>query len=333
MPFYGFDVHRYQTTYAVMTAEGVVLERGRLANAPEAFAGLLARQGPGAVALEATANWYYLYECLEGLGVPVHLAHPKQTRLIAASKRKTDRLDAERLAHLLRTDLLPTSYVPPREVRELREALRSRARLVRQGTEVKNHLRALLAKQGLRCPSADLSSRTARHWLTGQALRPVYAAERDAQLAVLEVLDAQVGHQTDALRRQARQDPNVRLLQTIPGVGPLGALLIHAEVGAIGRFPGPRQLAAYAGLVPTVRASGDHVHLGHITKDGSRWLRWILVEATYHARRHPAYQARFDRLQRRRGKHKATVAIARHLAQVVWYVLTTQRPFSPAPAR
>jgi len=163
-----------------MTTAGTMLARGRVPNAPEAFAELVATHGAGPVALEATANWYYLYECLEGLGVPVHLAHPKQTRLIAASKRKTDQLDAERLAHLLRTDLLPTSYVPPPAVRELRETLRSRARLVRQRTQVKNHLRAVLAKQGLRAPYTDLGGPAARDWLTAQTMRPVYAAERDA---------------------------------------------------------------------------------------------------------------------------------------------------------
>ena len=333
MPVYGFDVHRHQTTYAVMTTAGTTLARGQVPNAPEAFAELVATHGRGPVALEATANWYYLYECLEGLGVPVHLAHPKQTRLIAASKRKTDQLDAERLAHLLRTDLLPTSYVPPPAVRELRETLRSRARLVRQRTQVKNHLRAVLAKQGLRAPYTDLGGPAARTWLTAQSMRPVYAAERDAQLALLQVLDAQITTLTRPLQARARRDPDARWLQTIPGIGALGALLILAEVGAIARFPGPRQLAAYAGLVPTVRASGDRVHLGRITKDGSRWLRWILVEATYHARHHPAYQARFERLRRRRGKHKAAGALARHLSHVGWFVLTKQEAFNPTPVR
>ena len=218
-------------------------------------------------------------------------------------------------------------------MRELRETLRSRARLVRQRTQVKNHLRAVLAKQGLCCPHTDLGGQAARTWLQAQPMRPVYAAERDAQLALLAVLEAQIATLTRPLQAHARRDPQAQLLQTIPGTGPLGARLILAEIGTVARFPGPRQLAAYAGLVPTVRASGDRVHLGRITKDGSRWLRWILVEATYHARHHSAYRHRFERLRRRRGKHKAAVALARHLATVVWYVLTRQQVFQPASAR
>ena len=123
------------------------------------------------------------------------------------------------------------------------------------------------------------------------------------------------------IRQRARSGPRAGLLTQLPGIGPFTALVILAEVGDISRFGSARQLASWAGLTPTVRGSDRVAHYGHISKEGSAWLRWALCEAAQTARRSPQFAATFQRIARRRGKKIATTAIARKLLTRAWHLL------------
>jgi len=141
------------------------------------------------------------------------------------------------------------------------------------------------------------------------------------------------------VRQRARAEPAVKILTQLPGVGPFTALVILAEVGDISRFGSARKLAAWAGLTPTVRGSVRTVRHGHISKQGSAWLRWILCEAAQTAKRHPGFATTYQAIARRRGKKIATTAIARRLLTRAYHLLTdaasngtpTSREGSPAP--
>jgi len=143
------------------------------------------------------------------------------------------------------------------------------------------------------------------------------------------------------VHQHARSDPRVRVLTQLPGVGPFTALVLLAEIGEVTRFSSARKLAAWAGLTPTVRGSDRTVRHGHISKQGSAWVRWILCEAAQTAKRHPQFAASYQAIARRRGKKIATTAVARKLVTRAYHLLTdaasrgepTSREGSPGPGR
>lgn len=328
----GLDVHRHYTYYTRVDEAGRVLTQEKVAN--EGLPEALAQRGrPCRAVLEATGNWGYVADLLEPVVEELVLAHPLQVRAIAAAKVKTDKIDATILAQLLRTDLIPRAYLAPPEVRELRDLLRLRASLVRCRTALKNKVHAILSKRGRRVPVTDLFGQAGRRWLAEQSLPPVYRQATDSYLAVIDALDEQIGLVTREIDLQAEEREEVRWLRTLHGVGRYTALFILSEIGDLSRFPDGDHLAAYAGLVPSVRASGGRARLGPITKQGSPWLRWLLVETVHRAVRRPGcLRERYERLRRRKGAAVATVATARFLATCIYAMLKEGRPFEERPS-
>lgn len=323
MQYVGFDIHKRFTFYTQMDATGEIQRQGKLENTHEALAAFFADiDEPAQVALEASINWYHLYDLLESLHIPVTLAHPLRTRAIAEAKVKTDKVDSTILAHLLRADLVPAAYIPPQTIRDLRELLRYRAALVRVQTSIKNRVHAILLKHGHQCPYTDAFGVQGRAWLTTLSLRPVYQHAIHGFLEILDVLRTQIRDASRLIDQEAKATPVVQTLCTLPGVGHYTALLILAEIGDIKRFPHPKQLVSYAGLAPIVRASGGHIQIGHLSKQGSAWLRWILVEAAQHAPRRPGrYHDLYNRLARRKGTKIARIAVARELLTKAYWML------------
>ncbi len=328
--YVGVDLHRRYSTVVRKDSMGNVLETTRRVNhTPDELAEFVASLDADCrVAVEATGNWYHFYETVEATGAQVALCHPLKTRAIASARIMTDSISADTLADLLRCNLLPKAYVPGMPTRDLREVLRYRAALVMMTTQVRSRLRAVLAKNGLDCPYKDILGPSSRRFLAAAELRDSYRMEVDGLLRLGQHFVAEterVQHHIDLL---AEQDERAQLLLTIPGVGPYTALLVLAEIGDISRFPSAGHLASYAGLVPSVHASGGHTRLGHITKEGNRYIRWALVEA---ACKSPSKDYRlgcfYRRLAARRGPLKARVAVARKLLVAVWHVLTRYEPY------
>lgn len=329
MEYIGLDVHRHFTLMARVDERGKVLGHEKVTNAlvPEQIANWGERCR---VVLEATANWGYMSDLLEAQALveEVALAHPLQVKAIAHAKVKTDKVDATILAQLLRTDLVPRAYLAPKAVRELRDLLRLRASLVRLRTGVKNKIHAVLAKEGLTVPVTDLFGRRGRVWLANTALSPTHRLSVRSYLQVVDSLTAEIEAVTGEIDAQAEQQEAVGWLCSVPCIGQYSALLILAEVGDIGRFPDGNHLAAYAGLVPIVRASAGHTRLGPIRKQGSAWLRWVLVE-TVHRNTHRQNEIgeRYRKLRRSKGSATASVAVARWLATCIYALLSEGRPF------
>jgi len=325
----GLDVHQKYTYYTEVDDGGVVLRQGKVVN--EALPALFADDQPRRVVLEAGRNWYHFFDSLEGLVEEVQLAHPLRTRAIAAAKVKTDKIDSATLAHLLRADLIPRAYTAPASVREEREVLRCRASLVSLRTRVKNKVHAVLAKRGMICPWSDLFGKSGRRWLSEAALPTVYQQTVDSNLRVLDSLNTEIGLVTEEVKRRVELSAEAKLLTTIPGIGTYSALLLLAEIGDIHRFPDRQHLVSYAGLAPIVRSSGGKTRYGPISKQGSPWLRWILVQAAHVAPRHDSdLRERYKTTAYRRGGKVATVALARHLLKVVYQVLKSRRPYEAA---
>ncbi len=325
MDYYGLDVHKRYTVYTRLDERGEVLGQGRITNEPASLAALVAPSaGRAKVVLEAGGVWPVVADALEGLTEELVLAHPLETRAIASARIKTDRIDSATIAHLLRTDLEPRSYLAPRPVRELREFLRYRSRLVKVQTSIKNRVHAVLTIHGIGGrPSTDLFGRAGREWLKEVQLPAIARQSVDGLLTVLDVIHARIMEANRVVRQRATRSSEARRLQTNPGVGWFGALLILAEAGDVRRFPDEHHFVSYAGLVPSVRSSGGHTRYGRITKQGSPWLRWIFVEAAAVASRRPGVlRDRFLKLARRKDAKTARVALARHLAAVAYLLLS-----------
>jgi transposase len=226
------------------------------------------------------------------------------------------------LGQLLRADLLPEAWIAPPAIRQLRALLRHRVALVRLRTRLRNRIHAIVADYGQDRPAGGYWTGPGRAWLASLELPAVSRELIGDDLGLIDALQERIDRLDGEIRQRARSDPRVKVLTQLPGVGPFTALVIVAEASDIGRFGSARQLASWAGLTPTVRGSDRAAHYGHISKQGSVWLRWVLCEAAQTAKRSPQFAPAFQRIAHRRGKKIATTAIARKLATRAWHLLT-----------
>jgi transposase len=319
------DLHRRRSVLVRMTETGEQLGWVRIANDPTALAEVMAECGEQPeVVLEATYGWYWAADALAELGANVHLAHPLGVKGFSYRRVKNDILDSRDLADLLRMSRLPEAWIAPPQVRELRELVRHRAKLVHIRTSLRCQVHAVLASQGVTVTVSDLFGQAGQRLLAGVRLPAAFRYRVDSLLRLIEALDREVTQAEEQVGQRLRDDPGYRAVQTIPGIGPvLGAVLV-AEIGDVHRFPGPQQLASWAGLTPRHRESDTTVHRGRITKQGSRLVRWAAVEAVQHAPQGTRMKRVRDRIEARRGKagrNIGTVAAARELIELVFYAL------------
>jgi transposase len=240
----GVDLHKRVSQIAVLTADGELTQH-RLPNDGRRLEQFFAQlPAPSPVAIEASGTWWWLVDLLERLGHQPVLSHPKATKAIAAARLKNDKVDAHRLALLLRGDLLPTVWIPPAALREARELIRHRVSLVWLRTQVKNRLLAMLARRNLQPTRAkSWLAQRGQHELRALPLTSSPAAIREDCLALLPVFDAQIRRLDQDLTARWGDDPRVQRLTTIPGVGPFTALVLVLELGDIHRFPSASILA------------------------------------------------------------------------------------------
>lgn len=316
--YIGIDLHQAFFQACAVDREGAQLWEDRLPRSAEGFTALRARCTPeSALAVEAmTPAWHFVDAIRDAVG-EVCIVDPLKTKLKAGYAAKTDRLDARRLADALRRDSVVSIYYPPVAVRELRELCRYRHALVRTRTALVNRLRAVLLRQGL-VEARRLAKARDDRWLTALALPPRARASACGLQRLLAIVRDDSERVDAEVTAAAEADPITAQLQQLRGIGPIIGLTIRAEVGDIRRFPTGAHLASYAGLVPQVSASASRVHYGRITRRGSLWLRWALVEAAIHV------SGRTDRVGKwgrrlivRKGALKARVAMARVLAEEV----------------
>jgi transposase len=314
--YIGVDLHSATFQACAVLATGERVWEDRFPRTPAGVTAFRARCTPAtAVAIEATTpTWHFADSIREDVG-RLAIVDSFKTRLKAGYAAKTDRLDARRLADALRRDSVVGIYYPPVAIRELRELCRFRHAVVRMRTTLVQRLRAVLLRQGI-VVSARLTTRP--------GLPALALTERATEsVAGLQRLLAHVGEEFTtadaAVRAEADRDAIVSVLQQVPGIGPVLGLTIRAEIGAIDRFPTPAHLASYAGVVPRVEASAGRIRYGRITKQGSPWLRWALIEAAMHGPRRSDARGRWARrLALRKGALKARVAVARALCDEIW---------------
>jgi transposase len=325
-------VYRKRSQVAVVDESGEVLASRNAPNGVEPILGVIGGLPPGTpAAFEAAFGTGWLVGLLEGYGFVPHLVHPLRCKAIASARLKNDKVDAAILAQLLRADLLPEAWIAPPEVRQLR-ALLHRVALVRLRTRLRNRIHAIVADYGHDRPAGGYWAGPGRAWLASLELPAVSRELVGDDLAPIDALETVIGRLDWEIHQRGRSGPRVKVLTQLPGVGPFTALVILAEVGDVSRFGPARKLASWAGLTPTVRGSGRVAHYGHISKQGSVWLRWVLCEAAQTAKRSPQFAVGFQAIARRRGKKIATTAVARKLLTRAWHLLTDAGHAIPQPA-
>ena len=318
----GIDLHRQRSVIVRQTAEGEQLSAVRIVNDPVALGLQIEKAGPNPeVVLEATYGWYWAVDALEAAGATVHLAHPLGVKGFRYRRVKNDVRDAGDLADLLRMHRLPEAWIAPPPVRELRELVRYRAKLVALRSGLKAQVHAVLAKAGVLIPVSDLFGVTGRQKLARVPLGEPYAQRVISLLELIDVLDQHEARFFGQIAAELCGHRGYTAIQELPGVGPTLAAIFVAEIGDVHRFVDPAHLCSWAGLTPKHRESDTTVHRGHITKQGSKLVRWAAVEAV---QRHPTtakISADKDRIEARRGKSIAKVAAARKLLTLVYYGL------------
>jgi transposase len=314
--YIGIDLHKQFFQACAVSATGARVWEQRLPRTEGGLTLLRARCTPAtAIAVEATGPTWAFVEAMQPTGATICVVDPRKTRLRAGFAAKTDRLDARRLADALRRDSVVSVYVPPPAIRELREVCRGRHQVIRLRTRLAQMIRALLLRSGVAdVPVRRVFSARGLAWLETVTLPPDATVSLTRWRHVLTAIQAEAAAADAIVTARAHADPIARALDTMVGIGPVLGLTIRAEIGDVMRFHRGAALASYAGLVPRVDASADRYWSGRITREGSPWLRWALVEAAMHAMRRPDAIGRWARqLAIRKGSFKARVALARRL--------------------
>lgn len=334
----GLDLSRKRLDVCLLDERGEVLGRDAVFPDRESLVRLArdvsGRGEPVSAAVESMNGARFVHDTLELAGWEVEIADAQKVKGLAPLACKTDRIDAWVLAELSRRDLVPSIWLPDPGVRGEREQARFRLHLVRHRVMLKNRIHSALIAFGRPCAVSDLFGVAGRQLLARLELPAPWSTNITTALELIDDLENRIDACETELATRGADHPYVALLQSVPGVAWVLGFTIASEIGDITRFASPKKLAGYTGLCPRVYQSGERDHRGPLAKNGPKYLRWALIEATIHAARHPLYAEHYQRtaarLGRQRGKKVARVELARKLAEAIWHMLTKGEPFAPA---
>jgi len=331
--FVGLDIHKAFTVAHILNQFGqkvlVKMIRGHWTNI---FLFLDSLPAELHVCYEASNGYGYLYDNISKRAKSVQVAHPGHCRLIFRSKKKTDRIDAEKLAKLLYLNEVPSVYVPDINIRDWRRLIVFRQTLVAEGTSIKNRIRGLLRRYGIKAMTG-LWYQKGLDWLAKLTIESAVAKiELNILLDNLQKQKANIKAVETQLQKIADNHPGVWLLMTIPGIGIRTAEAVVAWIDNPNRFSRNNQIGPYFGLIPTENSSGGKIRMGHITRQGPAVIRKLLCEAAWRAiRLSPEVKAFFEKVQRndRDRKKIAIVATGHYLARVMLAMLKQNKPWTP----
>ena len=344
MEIIAFDSHKRYTLCSVEDEKGIILSEDRIKHERGAIREYLSKFVPGSpVAVETIGNWYWIVDEIEQAGMEPRLVHARKAKMMICCVNKTDKLDVRGLNRLQRVGTLPTVWIPSGELRDQRDLPRTRMFLVNQRTRLKSRVQATLAKYALEVKEvSDVFCQRGRELLAEQVreLPPYtrFAAER--QLEQIDGLDREISLLEEKMKEVFTETEEIRLLRTIPGIGFLLGVVVSLEVGDVNRFPGPDRLASYSGTTPRVSSSGGKTRIGNLRSDVNRYLKWAFMEAANsicaHRFSHPHRHVSrlYERIRNKKGHPKAIGAVARHLAEAVYWVLKNREGYKePKPKR
>jgi transposase len=333
--FIGCDAHKKFSLFIAMNQEGDYGKPLRVLHDREVMRAFLEALPPASkIALETSGSYYWLVEEMERAGHQAQLAHALTAKRRMEGRHKTDERDARGLAMLLRNGTLPRVWIPPAELRDQREMLRWRMSLVESRSQIKNRIHGVLLRYNVQAAASDLYGDSGRAELPELlAQLPQWTRQSvEEQMETIDHLDQQIEDCEQKLEVLLEASGERDLLQTLPGVGPILSAVIALEIGDIARFATAQHLASYAGLVPAARESAGKKRKGKCPADCNTYLKWAFIEAgNVVARHHKNWPGRhvaelYRRVRQNSRMHgKATVAVARHLAEASYWMLTKQQ--------
>ncbi len=339
MNYVGVDLHKKIITVCVMDANRKIVREQKLyPDESDRIVGFFTSLGEYQVVLEATSSYYWFVGLLEPTAAGIVLANPAKMRVIAESTKKTDKLDARVLAEFLVLDMIPRASMPTPRQRQHRALVRHRKYQRERATAVKCKIRHVLADYN--ADRRDLfSANRGASYVATLKLNDADRFRLDDLWSEWESIEARLVKTAAKIKAFAKKAPQREsearaVLKTAPGIGPVTAEAVLAELGDVRRFKNAKAVCAYAGLVPAVRQTGGKKSKdGRITKQGSGLLRWALVEASWRlVGASSRWSQTYLRIKKRNGAKRAIVAVARKLLCVLYAMLRDSRPYQSAIA-
>jgi transposase len=338
MEYYiGCDAHKKYSVFTGISEAGEIMPAQRVEHGRESYRSFLKGLPPASkIAVESVGNWYWLIDEMEKAGHVPALVHPAKAKLMMGQINKTDKLDARGLAILARNGTLPEVWIPPGEIRDQRELPRMRMAMSQVRTKFKNRIHSAFAKYGITFDEAsDLFVGKGRKLLEKSLdeLPPETKLSVQEQLWLLDQVEQSIKKTEKRIREVIKMNHTMQLLQTLPGVGPILAIVIALEVGNIDRFATAEKLASYAGKVPRVTSSGGKTYYGKVRPDVNRYLKWAFTEGAnaivLQQERRPDWHVvhLYQRVRKHKGHAKAITAVGRHLAEATFWMLKNNEPY------
>jgi len=326
MNFIGMDIHKQFTVAVVKDEQGNELAKEKFENNKENFSDFLKifPKENTKIVMESCCVWEYIFEILEKMEYDVKLSNPSKTKAIAYARIKTDSVDASTLADLLRANLIGRKLYSSKKIRRLREIVRERKTFVKQSTQLKNKIHSMLIRRGIKLPTATLGKKALK--LISEMVDENDIIEHYTNL--LWYNKQELNFIEDKIKKIAEENQEANLLMTIPGIAEIRAMEIIAEIGEINRFPTADKLCSYAGLVPSIKQSGNTLRFGKLIKQSSKFLKNAFVEASWISiRKDNPLQAFYKKLAKTKGKQKAICATARKMCCIVYAMLKNREEF------
>jgi len=330
--YVALDIHKHYSMIGAVNRDSELLVDPRRVEHSHLEAWLRKHLKPtDRVVIEATTNAWHIYDLIEPLVTEVVVANPMKIKQIASARIKTDKLDVLILARLLAANLIPTVWVPPMHVRELRSLVSQRRKQTQMHTQVINRMHSISHRHHLGHPKGKRFLPKDCAWQQAECLSNMEKLQLELDMSTKAHLRGQIDRLTQEMATLSTEEPWVTdalYLMQIPGFGVVTTMTVLAAIGDISRFSHPKKLTSYAGLAPGLHQSGVKLRGKGITKEGRKELRWAMVEVAWRCLKGNSYwKDRFETLKKRMHSNQAITAIARHLLVIVWHVLSKQEPY------
>ena len=331
MNYIGMDIHKQFTVAVVKDKDGNKLAEEKFENSKcnfeNTFKDFLPEETK--IVMESTSVWEYIYDILEEMKYTVILANPVKTRAIAEARIKTDSIDANTLCDLLRANLIAECYIPPKEIRNLRNIMRQRKSIVHNRVQMVNKIHAVLLMNGIKLPYAKFG-KASMEWIIEEIKITTVKTILVSFINILEQIDFELKKIDERIRDIAVKNPKALLLMTIPGIAEIRAMEILAEIGDINRFESSEKLCSYVGLTPGVKQSGTTIRYGRLIKQANRNLKYVFVEAAISflkVKKDNTLKQFYQKLSKKKGKQKAKCALARKICSITYAMLKKNQEF------
>ena len=345
----GVDLHKLQFTVSAVNEEtGELVLNGVFKTNSEGYGEFCKKvheieeetEATVEIAVEATGNARYFKNKMEAEGFGVVVVNTSKFKVITMSTKKTDANDAATLAYYLSKDMLPESHLCDQTSEEVRRMLKTRSILVSSTVKIKNQIHGMLLGYGIETKSAQFQSKKKRQELlkdlADQGYSQFTASSLEVTLNILDDIYAKVKMIEEQIKEMVKENEDVELLMTMPGIGFIGATTIASYLSNIERFDGDiKRFSSYLGIVPSVHNSADSVHMGHITKRGPQDLRTAFVQVAMGIIRQPQNTAEwklmkdYQLMKINKGSGRAIIALTRKVARIVFAMLNNHEPFNP----